>query len=155
MALHLLKLAVGISSVAELARVQKARRAERRRNGDKPGTYHFTRNFPRQAEAVLDGGSMYWIIRGEIVARQRILGFEECARPGKRRKRCAIRLAAEITRTVPVAHRAIQGWRYLKDADAPADLHSRASRAAVKARPKGAERLPPAMARELRDLGLL
>lgn len=155
MPLHLLKLAVGISSVAELVRVQKARRAERRAAGEKPGAWHFTRNFPRQAAEVLDGGSLYWIIRGEIVARQRILGFEERERPGKRRKRCAIRLAAEIVRTVPLSHRSIQGWRYMKEADAPPDLNSHAGRAALRARPKGTEQLPPALARELRDLGLL
>ena len=151
MALHLLKLAVGIESVADLARVQKARRAERRAAGEGAGTFHFTRNFPRRAEEVLDGGSLYWIIRGEIVARQRILAFEERERPGKKRKRCAIRLAADVVRTLPVAHRPIQGWRYLPAEDAPADLRD-APRAA---KAKGAERLPAALARELRDLGLL
>ncbi|MFM2128721.1 MAG: hypothetical protein RL477_267, partial [Pseudomonadota bacterium] len=89
MALHLLKLAVGCETVADLLRRQKERRAERKANGEGPGTFHFTRNFPRQAEEVLDGGSLYWIIKGEIVARQRILGFEERVRPGRRRKRCA------------------------------------------------------------------
>ncbi len=151
MALHLLKMAVGIDSVADLARVQKQRRAERKASGEGAGTFHFTRNFPRQADEVTDGGSMYWIIRGEIVARQRILGFEERIRPGKQRKRCAIRLAAEIVRTVPVAHRAMQGWRYLKGEDAPADLKD----APARGKAKGADRLPAEMARELRELGLL
>lgn len=155
MALHLLKLAVGISSVAELGRVQKARRAERRKAGSPAGTFHFTRNFPRRADEVLNGGSLYWIIRGEIVARQRIMAFHERTVPGKTRKRCAIKLAAEIKRTVPVAHRAIQGWRYLNAADAPPDLNSDAGKAAARARVKGADRLPAAMARELRELGLL
>lgn len=151
MALHLLKLAVGISSVAELGRVQKARRAVRRKAGSPAGTFHFTRNFPRRADEVLDGGSLYWIIRGEIVARQRIMAIGERTEPGKQRKRCAIKLGAEIIRTVPVAHRAIQGWRYLKGEDAPPDLKN----APKGARAKGAERLPAAMARELRELGLL
>ncbi|HEX9810350.1 MAG TPA: DUF1489 domain-containing protein [Alphaproteobacteria bacterium] len=148
MALHLLKLAVGIESVADLARVQKARRAERRARGEGGGTWHFTRNFPRRAEEVLDGGSLYWIIRGEIVARQRILGFEE-RRGRSGRKRCAIALAAPVIRTVPLPHRAIQGWRYLRPEDAPRDL------AEARAKARGADRLPAAMARELRDLGLL
>lgn len=151
MALHLLKLAVGIESVAHLARVQKARRAERRANGEGAGTYHFTRNFPRQADEVLDGGSLYWVIRGEIVARQRILAFEERIRPGKRRRRCAIKLAAEIVRTVPSPHRAIQGWRYLRPEDAPPDLKD----APAGSRAKGTDKLPAGMARELRELGLI
>lgn len=151
MALHLLKLAVGADSVADLARRQKERRAERRANGEGAGTFHFTRNFPRQADEVLDGGSLYWIVKGEIVARQRILAFEERIRPGKRRKRCAIRLAAEIVRTVPMAHRGFQGWRYFKAEDAPPDLRDGPARG----RAKGADRLPAQMARELRELGLL
>lgn len=148
MTLHLLKLAVGVGSVAQLARLQKARRDERRKRGEKPGTWHFTRNFPRRAEEVLDGGSLYWVIRGEIVARQRITALERRIR-GDGRRRCAIGLAAKIVRTRPVAHRAMQGWRYLSPADAPPDLETRG-------RPsKGAEALPEDLARELRALGLL
>jgi hypothetical protein len=146
MALNLLKIAVGIDSVAHLARVQKARRAERRALGVRAVTWHFTRNRPRKTVEILDGGSLYWIIKGEIVARQRILAFEEAT--GRRgRKRCAIRLAAEIVRTVPQPHRAIQGWRYLPATDAPDDLKDAA--------PGAAARLPEGMARELRELGLI
>ncbi len=148
MTIHLLKMAVGIESVAHLARVQKARRDKRRANGEKPMTWHFTRNFPRQADKVLDGGSMYWVIRGEIVARQAINTLEKRPR-GEGRKRCAIGLGAKIIRTEPVAHRALQGWRYLSPGDAPPDLdHTRP-------RPQGAERLPEPLARELRELGLI
>jgi hypothetical protein len=150
-ALHLLKMAVGADSVADVARFQKLRRAERRASGEGNGTFHFTRNFPRRADEIVDGGSLYWIIRGEIVARQRILGFDERIRPGKRRRRCAIRLAAQIVRTMPMAHRPMQGWRYLKPEDAPPDLKD----APRDARAKGAERLPPRLARELRELGLI
>ncbi|MFT5540499.1 MAG: hypothetical protein ACI82H_002031 [Alphaproteobacteria bacterium] len=151
MALHLLKLAVSVYSVTDLVRFQKARRAAQRAAGDKGSTYHYTRNFPRRAEEVLDGGSLYWVIRGEIIARQRILGFDESQRPGKQRKRCAIRLAAEVVRTVPMTHRPIQGWRYFKPDDAPHDLKD----APAQSRAKGAERLPAEMARELRELGLI
>ncbi len=149
MTLHLLKLAVGIESVAHLARVQKARRADLRAKRERPMTWHFTRNFPRRAADVLDGGSMYWIIRGEIVARQRIVTLEERRRGEGRRKRCAIGLEAKIVRTEPTAHRALQGWRYMGPNDVPADLGN------APPRPKGAERLPEGMARELRELGLL
>lgn len=148
MTLHLLKMAVRIDSVAHLARVQKARRDALRAQGDKPVTWHFTRNFPRRADEVLDGGSMYWIVRGEIVARQQIIAFEE-RRRGDGRKRCAIGLTSKIIRTEPMAHRAIQGWRYFPASDAPPDL------AAAPVRAKGAERLPDGLARELRELGLL
>lgn len=148
MSLHLLKMAVGIDSVAHLARVQKARRDERRARGERPVTWHFTRNFPRRAAQVLDGGSMYWIIHGEIVARQAIIALET-RRRGDGRKRCAIGLAAKIIRTEPISHRALQGWRYLGANDAPPDL------AAVPPRAKGADRLPDGLARELRELGLL
>lgn len=148
MTLHLLKLAVGIESVAHLARVQKARRAQLRADGERPLTWHFTRNFPRRAEDVLDGGSMYWIIRGEIVARQRIVALQE-RRNRRGRKRCAIGLEAKIVRTEPVAHRALQGWRYMGPNDVPPDLGTGSPR------PEGADRLPEGMARELRELGLL
>ncbi|MDX1484593.1 MAG: DUF1489 domain-containing protein [Alphaproteobacteria bacterium] len=148
MALHLLKMAVGIDSVDDLARVQKARRERRRAAGEKPITWHFTRNFPRRAARVLDGGSMYWIIRGEILVRQRIIALEERTR-GEGRKRCAIGLAARLIRTEPVSHRALQGWRYLEPGDAPPDL------AAVPTRAAGADALPEGLARELRELGLL
>jgi hypothetical protein len=148
MSLHLLKIAVSIDSVAHLARVQKARRDARRGRGEKPVNWHFTRNFPRRAAQVLDGGSMYWIIRGEIVARQPIIALEEHRRDDGR-KRCAIGLAVKIIRTQPVAHRAIQGWRYLGPNDAPPDL------TAAPPPPKGADRLPDGLARELRELGLL
>ena len=148
MSLHLLKRAVRIESVAHLARVQKARRDERRARGEKPVNWHFTRNFPRRAAQVLAGGSMYWIIRGEIVARQPIIALET-RRRGDGRKRCAIGLAAKIIRTQPIAHRALQGWRYLGPHDAPPDLATAPSRA------DGADRLPDGLARELRELGLL
>ncbi len=148
MSLHLLKMAVGIETIAHLARVQKARRAQRRARGERPVTWHFTRNFPRRAAQVLDGGSMYWIIHGEIVARQPIIALET-RRRGEGRKRCAIGLAAKIIRTQPIAHRALQGWRYLGPYDAPPDLATAPSRA------DGADRLPDGLARELRELGLL
>jgi len=148
MRLHLLKIAVGIDSITHLTQVQKARRDERRTQGKTPVNYHFTRNFPRRATQVLDGGSMYWIIRGEIVARQPIIALEEHRRDDGR-KYCAIGLSIRITRTQPMAHRAIQGWRYLGPKATPPDL------AAAPPPPKGADLLPDGLARELRELGLL
>ncbi|HZT52170.1 MAG TPA: DUF1489 domain-containing protein [Stellaceae bacterium] len=138
MALHLLKLAVGVSDVAELRKLQRARAKER-------GFYCFyTRNMPRRHEEVLDGGSVYWVIRGHIEVRQRIRGFVPIV---NRRGRPAVlvKLEAKLVPTDGQPRRAFQGWRYLTPAEAPAD-RPKAGRGAA---------MPPAMARELRELGLL
>lgn len=144
MALHLLKLAVGIDSVAHLARVQKARRAERRANGEGGGTWHFTRNFPRQADEVLDGGSLYWVIKGVIRVRQPITGFEEVLDPQEGIRRCAILLDEALVETEARPCRAFQGWRYLAAKDAPPDRTG-----------GGGDDLPAEMEAELRALGIL
>ena len=138
MALHLLKLAVGVADVAELRRLQRERAKER-------GFYCFyTRNMPRRHEEVLAGGSVYWVIKGYVEVRQRIRGFVPIV---NRRGRPAllVKVEAKLTPTEPQPRRAFQGWRYLDPADAPRD------------RPKGqrGKGMPAAMARELRDLGLL
>ena len=149
MALHLLKYAVGIESVAHMAKVQKDRRARRLANGEGKGTWHFTRNFPRRSTEVLDGGCFYWIIHGEITACQKIMGLERRERENGR-KQCAIRLSSKIIRTQPVVHRPIQGWRYLAPGDAPPNLN-----APSKMVKESGTSLPPALRAELRALGLL
>ena len=138
MALHILKLAVGVSDLAELRERQRERKAER-------GFYCFyTRNMPRRAEEILDGGSIYWVIKGHVQARQRILGFVPIV---NRRGRPAVlvKLEVKVTPTEGLPRRAFQGWRYLDPDEAPRDLA------------KGGRRgqMPPAMAQELRELGLL
>lgn len=138
MTVHLLKLAVGVGDLAELRKVQLERRKER-------GFYCFyTRNTPRREEEVLDGGSVYWVIKGFVQARQRIRGFVPIV---NRRGRPAllVKLEAKIVPTDGQPRRAFQGWRYLLPDDAPRD------------QPKGVrgKEIPPAMARELRELGLL
>jgi hypothetical protein len=139
--LHLLKLGVGIRDIAHLRQVQ----AERVQTD--PPLRHRTRNFPRRGDEVCAGGSIYWVIAGAIVVRQRVLDIiEDKWWDGTA---CA---GIVLHRTlVPVSGRSIrpfQGWRYLEAADAPADV--------VKgARARGEEALPPALRRELRALGLL
>lgn len=138
MTLHMLKLAVGVSSLAELRKLQRERAKER-------GFYCFyTRNMPRRHEEVLDGGSVYWVIKGFIEVRQRIRGFVPIV---NRRGRPAVlvKLEAKWHPTVGVPRRAFQGWRYLEPDEVPDDL------------PKSVrgKDMPPAMARELRELGLL
>jgi len=139
--LHLLKLSVGIRDIAHLRQVQAARAKT------DPPLRHRTRNFPRRAEELRAGGSIYWVIAGAIVVRQRVLDIvEDQWQDGSA---CAGILLHKTL--VPVSGRSIrpfQGWRYLEAADAPADL--------VKgARARGEGALPPALKRELRALGLL
>jgi hypothetical protein len=140
MTLNLLKMAVGIEDVDHLAEVQR----DRRKKAADGRARHFTRNVPKRAAELLDGGSMYWIIRGQIRVRQRLLaietGVDVHGKPG-----CALVLAAKLVRTVPRPARAMQGWRYLNGDAAPLDL------AAV----KGAGDLPPELVEELRQLGLI
>ncbi|HUZ72114.1 MAG TPA: DUF1489 domain-containing protein [Stellaceae bacterium] len=138
MPLHLLKLAVGVGDLASLRRLQRERARER-------GFYCFyTRNMPRREAEVLDGGSVYWVIKGFIEARQRIRAFVPIVnRHG--RPAVLVKLAATLVLTQSRPHRAFQGWRYLEPDEAPSD------------RPKGTsgKEMPAAMARELRELGLL
>ncbi|HUK58943.1 MAG TPA: DUF1489 domain-containing protein [Stellaceae bacterium] len=138
MTVHILKLAVGVDDIAELREAQRARKKER-------GFYCFyTRNTPRREDEVLDGGSVYWVIKGFIQARQRIRGFVPIV---NRRGRPAVlvKLEAKVTPTEYQPRRAFQGWRYLAPKEAPHDL------------PKGKRgtEMPSGMARELRELGLL
>ena len=119
--LHLLKLCVGADGVEDLVDWQRARIAERRAAGQDPGPFHVTRMWPKRAEALLAGGSLYWVFRGRVLARQRILGLEP--RDGADGiPRCAIRLDRQVVRTAPQPRRPFQGWRYLRAEDAPPDL---------------------------------
>ncbi len=145
MPLHLLKMAVGIGSVAHLAAVQKQRLANAPKEGGKRILRHFTRNKPRRAKEILDGGSIYWIVKGAIRVRQRILAIDRL-RPPEGGKHCALVLDPKLVKTEPQPRRPHQGWRYLDPAQAPPDLPERAS---------GADELPPELAAELRGLGLL
>lgn len=145
MTVHLLKMAVGAEDVDHIARLQEGRRVEAAARGDPPVARHLTRNTPRRADEVLDGGCMYWVIKGFIQVRQRIVGIDSLAGPDGI-PRCALFLDDALVRVVPRRHRAFQGWRYLPAADAPPDLAGPSS---------GVEDLPPQLAEELRTLGLL
>ena len=146
MALHLLKMCVGIESVAQLREAQ-AQRLERQRNaGQEPALRHLTRNMPRRADEIVGEGSLYWIIKGHIRARQRILALERLDETNAL-KRCAIVLDTKIVETEPWRARPMQGWRYLQETDAPADL--------TRAAGNRAHDMPPKMIAELRELGLM
>ena len=145
MTVHLAKMAVGIESVDHLIDVQSERLRQAQQEGGAGVLRHLTRNTPRRAEEVLDAGSIYWIIKGYIRARQRITGFGDAmGRNG--RPRCALILDPELIRTELVPHRPIQGWRYMEKPAAPRDL-SRKSAAKTS--------MPDEMEAELRALGLL
>src|ERR1700748_1774184 len=80
--LHLIKLCVGVDSLQELADWQKKRLKEKRAKGQKPELMHVTRQMPKRAEELLDGGSLYWVIRGQIMARQTLLELREVKKNG-------------------------------------------------------------------------
>lgn len=143
MALHLIKLCVGCSSLSELAKWQKTRLKQMRARGKKPELVHITRMRPKRVEEILNGGSLYWVIRGQIAARQRLLAIREVAKNGV--PHCGLVYDKRLVPVVARPRRAFQGWRYLEEEDAPLDL----------AQTKGAETLPEALQRELAALGLL
>lgn len=137
---HLLKLSVGSESVERMIDWQRNRSAQR----SDGRYYHLTRMWPKRAADLLDGGSLYWVIQGVILARQRIEGLEE--RTGEDGiRRCAIFLDPEVVRTEAVPKRPFQGWRYLPAADAPADLGT--SR-------QGDPDLPPKLLAALAEIGV-
>ena len=143
MPLHLLKLCVGCYSVDDLAEWQAARLAESRTAGTPPFAFHVTRMWPRREAELVDGGSLYWVIRGRVLVRQPILGLDPRA-GADGIARCAIRLDPALARTLPQPRRAFQGWRYLRPHDAPGDL------------PAGpAAEMPPRLALELAEIGVL
>ncbi len=142
MALHMIKLCVGIDDPDQLARVQAARLFRRGGTAIVPG---WTRRAPVRTEALLAGGSLYWVVKGQVRCRQRFLGFESDTDDGGV-PFCRMLLDPDLVATLPVARKPFQGWRYLTPADAPPDLDAVGS---------GAADMPPALAAELRALGLL
>ncbi|MEM7743088.1 MAG: DUF1489 domain-containing protein [Pseudomonadota bacterium] len=145
MALNMIKLSVGAESLDDLAQWQAERAADRRRLGQDPRPRHTTRMWPKRAEEILDGGSLYWVIRGAVLARQRIEDLQEVIREDGIR-RCDLVLSPEIIQVEARAKRPFQGWRYLTVEDAPPDV--RAGRA-------GDMTLPPALAIALDTLGVV
>jgi Uncharacterized conserved protein len=121
--IHLVKLCVGAESVEDLAYWQKRLVAERKRYGETPFPVHHTRQTPKQADELLDGGSIYWVIKGTILVRQKIRAIETLTDRGGR-PCCELVFEPELILTEPQGRKAFQGWRYLKPQDAPADLKS-------------------------------
>lgn len=145
MSLHLVKLCVGVDAVEELQHWIETRLAEMRRRGERAEQRHTTRMVPRRAEELLDGGSLFWVIRGNLQVRQRLLDIRPFRDP-EGIQRCHLVLEPALVETEWQPRRAFQGWRYLDEKDAPADLGG--GRAAIAG-------LPPELRRDLAELGLL
>ncbi len=148
MSLHIVKLSVGTDSIDDLQRWQRARLLSRTvPGGPPPRLWHTTFQTPKRASEVLDGGSMYWVIRGVIQARQRLIGFD-VGQKDDGSPCCLLVLDPDLIPVRPTPRRPFQGWRYLTADDAPPDLSDR------NGRDETAE-MPPQMRRELATLGLL
>jgi hypothetical protein len=120
MTVHLQKLSVGSESIQTLADWQAHVVGQRRRKGLSAHHVHVTRMFPKRREEILDGGSIYWVIKGNILCRNAIVGLEETTKNGHRA--CAILMDPELIPVLPKPRRAFQGWRYLQVSDAPQDM---------------------------------
>ncbi len=137
---NILKLCVGADSVEDLTNWQDAHAHV----WPKGRAIHVTRMWPKREAEVLAGGSLYWVIKGVILARQRIVGLER-VEGADGIQRCAIVLDAEVFRTEAATRRPFQGWRYFDPAESPRDL------------PKGRaseDALPPSLAQALAEIGL-
>lgn len=134
--IHLIKLAVGCDSIDTIESYQ----AQRLRQFGQ--VFHLTRMTPKRADELTDGGSIYWVVKGQISARQRVLEMQP-DQDEEGRARCRLILDPEIVEVERRPCKAFQGWRYLKPEDAPRD------------RRPGEEDMPTEMAEELRRLGLL
>ncbi len=145
MALHLMRLAVGVRDIEHLATIQKKRKKIRLPKRAGPAVPSYTTHMPKRSEELLDGGSLYWVIKGWMRVRQRLLGFRPYV-DDEGRTRCMLLLEPKLVATLPTAFRPFQGWRYLEPTDAPADLAKAG---------KGTANMPPKMLAELRELGLL
>lgn len=121
MPLHLLKLSVGSESIESLRRWQALRITEGARFGAPGQLVHTTYQTPRRQQELLDGGSLYWVIKGMIAARQRLVGLTD-GRKEDGSPCCLLVLEPELVEVRPTPRRAFQGWRYLAAEDAPADL---------------------------------
>jgi len=146
MPLHLIKLCVGCDSIKDLKGWIAERVQAARKKGLPPRHIHITRMTPKRTEELLAGGSLYWVIRGEIAAREKLIAIE----PFRDRDgigRCRLVMQPKVIAVSPRPMRAFQGWRYFTEDAVPPDL-GKAAAASVAA-------MPEPMRRELRDLGLL
>ncbi|MCO5733841.1 DUF1489 family protein [Rhizobium sp. SSA_523] len=145
MTLHLLKLCVGADSIQDLRDWVSERSLTALAAGLEPHSIHTTRMVPKRMDELLSGGSLYWVIKGQVSARQPLLDIKTFTGEDGI-SRCRLVLGPEVVETVPQPKRPFQGWRYLTPEDAPKDLSSISEDAAE---------MPESLRRELAELGLL
>jgi len=145
MTVHLIKLCVGVSDVNQLLQEHRRLATQALKRKKPVEDHHWTRMRPKRSDEVLDGGSLYWVIKGQIACRERLLAiepFRDKAGVG----RCRLVMEPKVIPVLPRPMRAFQGWRYLSAEDAPKDLGKSGSNLTA---------MPEALRRELRELGLL
>jgi hypothetical protein len=143
MTLHIIKLCVGVDTLQELAEWQAGRLKDLKKKGKPAELVHVTRMTPKRKDEVLDGGSLYWVIKGQIAARQKLIDLRKVTKNGT--PHCGLVYEPKLVPVQRRAHRAFQGWRYFDPKDAPPDARGG----------KGLEKLPEKLQAELVTLGLL
>jgi len=147
MTLHLIKLCVGCDSIEELASWQAERLRERRKAGERrPELFHRTFQTPKRRAELLDGGSLYWVIKGLVQVRQPLADIGEGAKEDGS-PCCLLIFKPRLVPVRPVPRRAFQGWRYLAPDEAPPDLEARSA--------AGIGAMPPSLRKQLAELGLI
>ncbi len=145
MTLHLLKLCVGCDSIQDLEEWIEENRVLHRRLNRLYEQTHTTRMVPKRASEIVDGGSLYWVIRGQVACRQRLMEIRPFTDSDGIR-RCHLVLEPVVTSVEPRPYRPFQGWRYMPALDAPPDLGSGC---------REVGQMPEALRRELAGLGLI
>lgn len=140
MVLHIIKLSVGSESLDDLVRWQK----QRMKVSGKNTLVHPTRQWPKRGQEILEsGGSIYWVIKGYIVGRQKLVEFKEVTKNGI--PHCGLTYDSKMIPVRMTPRKAFQGWRYLEAKDAPPD----------RLQGDNIDEMPEKMRKELADLGLL
>ena len=145
MALHLIKLCVGADSIEDLREWVSERSLIAIAAGMEPHSSHITRMVPKRDQDLLEGGSLYWVIKGQVSARQRLIDIRPFT-DGEGIGRCPLVMEPVVVPVEPRPFRPFQGWRYLQAKDAPRDIDGRSGDLGV---------MPEQMRRELAELGLL
>jgi len=143
MTVHIIKLSVGSESIDTLVAWQKQRLKDQKAKGQKPELIHVTRMTPKRAEDVLNGGYIYWVIKGFIVGKQKLLELRPVKKNGV--PHCGLVYDKKMIPVRMTPRKAFQGWRYLDPKDAPPDRLGH----------KDDDQMPESLRRELAELGLL
>lgn len=142
MPLNLLKLCVGAESAEDQREWSIHRLKQMRKTGEEEMLFHTTRMVPKRKQELLDGGALYWVIKGNVQLRQKILDIRPFV-DDQGIRRCKLMLSSDLEATQWQPRRAFQGWRYLEQKDAPPLLSD------------GSSSVPPILHAELAELGLL